>query len=381
MPPKGHAMLGPSSAHRWLVCTPSARFEEQFPNTTSEAAEEGTLAHAIVETKLDRIINEQPRGEATDEQKASKYYCHAMETHTDAYVDFVLELLSTAQRISPDAMLCSEMRVDFSRWVPWGTGTTDTVIIADDTMFVIDLKYGKGHAVSAEGNPQLRLYALGAYEEWSVLYDIKRIAYYIVQPRLDSISSEEVTAEYLLNWADTVVKPQAELADAGLGEYNPGEDTCRWCKAKMRCRAYAERQLELMRLSCADPDQLSNEDIARIIPRAAELADWAAKVKDYAQSELLRGEKIPGFKLVRGRALRKISDEPITIRRLTDAGFDPCLFMKVKGIGDLEKLFGKKKLDELIGDLIIKPDGKPTLVTEDDPRPAVDTIDNMFKED
>ena len=377
--PELHAVLSASSAHRWLNCTPSAQLERQFPDTTSEAAAEGTLAHAIVETKLGRIIRGQRRGKATRTQKADPLYFPAMEDYCDGYVDFVEELFAEARRRSPDAILCSEMRVDFSRWVPFGFGTTDTTIIADDTMTVVDFKFGKGHAVSAENNPQLRLYALGALEEFGALYDIKRIRTYIVQPRMDIISSEELTDGFLLDWADAYVRPRAERAAKGEGETEAG-DHCLFCRAKPACRAYAERMRETLKYEFRDGPLLDEGEIADILGYAERLASWAREVKEYALREAQAGKVFPGYKLVQGRSNRKISDETEAVKRLTKAGYDPAQFMRLRGLTDLSDLMGRELFDKVLDGLVVKPEGKPTLVPNTDKREPINLTD-MFKED
>ena len=377
--PDAHAVLSASSAHRWLACTPSALLEREFPDTTSEAAAEGTLAHAIVETKLGRIIRGQRRGKATRTQKANPLYFPAMEDHCDSYVDMIEELLAEARNHSPDAILCSEMRVDFSRWVPDGFGTTDTTIIADDLMYVVDFKFGKGHAVYANNNPQLRLYALGALEEFGDLYDIQRIRTYIVQPRMDHLSSEEIEVHDLLGWAEEYVAPRAKLAAAGAGATVSG-DHCLFCRAKAACRAYAVRMAEALKYEFKDASLLDEGEIADILGYAERLASWAREVKDYALREAQAGKTFPGYKLVMGRSNRKISDETEAVKRLTKAGYDPAQFMRLRGLTDLSDLMGKDVFDKVLDGLVVKPEGKPTLVPNADKREPINLTD-MFKED
>ena len=235
MPPAAHALLGASSAHRWMACPPSARLEATKPDSTSEAAAEGTLAHELVELKLKRFLAGRKTGKATVKIANHELYKPVMEEYTDEYVDYVLELYAEAQTGCPDALLISERRVDFSDVVPHGFGTTDTIIIADDVMHVIDFKYGKGVLVEAIGNPQLRLYGWGAYREYGPLYDIKKVVVHIVQPRLDHFDSEELTVDELAVWAIETVQPRAALADKGEGEFRAGEH-CRFCRAQAICR-------------------------------------------------------------------------------------------------------------------------------------------------
>lgn len=377
MPPSKHALLGASSAHRWLECTPSAVLETRFPDTTSEAAREGTLAHSIVETKLSRLIKDKPRGKATRAELNNPLYTPAMEDHCDSYVDFIEELFAGAQRMSPDAILCSEMRVNFSRWVPDGYGTTDTTIIADDTLTVVDFKYGKGHLVEARDNPQLRLYALGAIEEFGDLYDIRNVRTYIVQPRKDSITSEDLTTDELLAWAETYVKPRAELAAKGEGEKCPGDAQCLFCRAKHVCVARISQLIDALRYQFRDPDLLTPEEISAVIPKAEALASWAKGVKDYALQHAVEGEEFPGYKLVQGRSNRKITDDHAAIKALLDAGCDLDKIVRLKSLTDLESYLSKDTVAKVLDGLIVKPEGKPTLVPENDKRDALPT--NEFK--
>lgn len=374
MPPKGHALLGASSAHRWLACPPSARLEEaireRLGDTTSEAAAEGTLAHAIVETKLDRLIAGKRAGKATLDHKAHELYRPVMEEHTDFYIDYVMELYA---QLPSDALLMSEKRVDFSDIVPDGFGTTDTIIIADGVMHVIDFKYGKHVLVEAEGNPQLRLYAWGALNEYGLIYDVEHVAIHIVQPRMDNVSTETLTVDQLTQWAHEVVEPIAGMAAEGKGPYHPGEH-CFFCKAQATCRTYAERQLELAAFQFSEPDELTDQEIADVLPRVDEIVRWASKVKDYALSQAVRHDRIlPGYKLVEGRANRRIADTGLAAQKLREHGLEDNQMYTLKGIGDLEAVVGKKALSELLGDLIIKPQGKPTLVPESDKRPALNS--------
>ena len=380
MSPSKHALLGASSAHRWLLCTPSARLESKFPDTTSEAAREGTLAHAIVETKLGRIIKGKPRGKATRVQLNDPLYTPAMEDHCDAYVDFIEELFAGAQRQSPDALLCSEMRVDFSEWVPGGFGTTDTTIIADDTLTVVDFKFGKGHFVNAKENPQLRLYALGAWTEFGTLYDIRNIRTYIVQPRMDSITSEDLTVDDLLSWAESYVRPRAELAAKGEGPKNPGEAQCLFCRARHVCVARISALMDALRYEFRDPDLLTAEEISAVIPKAEALASWAKGVKEYALEHALGGEEYPGFKLVQGRSNRKITDEDEAITRLLKAGCPPEKIMRLRSITDLESYLSKDVFSKVLDGLVIKPEGKPTLVPDSDKRETLSTTEFKVEE-
>ena len=373
MPPAAHALLGASSAHRWLACPPSARIEATKPNTTSEAAEEGTLAHELVELKLKRFLAGRKTGKATQKIKSHELYKPVMEEYTDEYVSYVLELYAQVQVECPDALLISERRVDFSDVVPGGFGTTDTIIIADSVMHVIDFKYGKGVLVEAYGNPQLRLYGWGAYREFGILYDIEKVVIHIVQPRLDHEDSEELTIETLEAWAKVHVAPLANLAIKGEGEFCAGEH-CRFCRAQATCRAYADHVMSLTAHQFADPVELSDEEIAEILPKVDELVRWAKKIKDFAQDEAVNHDHfIPGYKLVEGRSNRAIKDPDKAWELLENAGYATNDISKLVGLSELESVVGKKELSELLGDLIVKPAGKPVLVPESDKRPAINS--------
>lgn len=368
MPANGHALLSASSAHRWLECPISVRMTADLPDTAGEAAAEGTLAHSIVEERLDSIIaNGKWPKKASAKLRMDERYRPVMEEHADTMVGYVMDIFD---RYS-DPILMSEQRLDFSRWVPDGYGTGDALVIADGVIHVIDYKYGKGVPVYAEGNPQLRLYALGAYEAYDALYNIRDVHTHIVQPRLESQTTEVLTAEELLKWADEYVAPRAQMAMDGDGEPNPGE-WCRFCRARATCRARAEQQLALARYEFKSPLVLTPEEIGDILGRVDELSKWAKSVKDYAlQSAVANGESFPGWKLVRGRANRKLTDEAEVAAILTEHGFPPEQIYSLKGLTDLEEVVGKKQLADLLGDLIVKPEGRPTLAPESDKRQAI----------
>ena len=355
-----------------MHCTPSAQLETQFPDTTSEAAEEGTLAHAIVEAKLKAYIQDQRFIKTPEAFKQHPLYKPVMDDHTSEYVSYVLEQYAKAQEASPDALLLSETRVDFSEYVPQGFGTADTIIIADDCMWVIDFKYGKHVLVEAANNPQLMLYALGALARYEMLYDIQRVITCIVQPRMDGVSEAEYTVEDLRKWGAETVKPAAALAAAGKGEYIPGEH-CIFCRAQAVCRAYEEEQMKLAAYDFADGDTLTWDEVADIMARADSFKRWLTKLTEYALNSALSGAIIPGFKLVCGRANRKITDEPEAAKRLLAQGWKPEAIYELKGLGSLEDMVGKKNLAELLDGLVIKPEGKPTLVPLSDKRPALNS--------
>lgn len=380
MPPVQHALLGASKAHQWLNCPPSVKWEQSFPEPdNTEAAAEGTLAHAIAEEHLRRLLA--GKKVATSQKlKKDPLYKPVMEEYIDTYTTYVMELLAEARQTTPDALLLLEERVDFSDYVPDGFGTSDVILIADKHMHVIDLKYGKGVPVDAVGNPQIRLYALGAINAYAMLYDIDDVTMHIVQPRLDSISSETLPVDVLVDWGVSVVTPAAALAAEGKGEHKAGEH-CRWCRCKNVCRYYAMQQLEIAKLRFKEPeheekepDELSPAEISEILDSVDSLTRWAKSIKDWALDQAVNhGVAFPGYKVVEGRANRVITDEPKAIDILDSAGFTTDTVTELKGLGALEEIVGKKRLADLLADLIVKPAGKPVLAKESDKRPAINS--------
>ena len=363
--PSRHALLGPSSSERWLTCPPSARLEEQFPNTTSPYAEEGTQAHALCEALLRVII--------CDDEEMLQY--------AEAYCDFVEEELNAAKAKTPDARLLVEQELDFGDYVPEGFGTSDAVIVSDNVLEVIDFKYGKGVPVSAEGNPQLRLYALGAYLSLSPIYDFDTVKMCIFQPRINYITSDEISVDELLNWAETYVKPRAKLAYEGAGEFCVG-DHCRFCRASAVCRARAEVAFGVID-AATKGELLSDEEIAEILDKLDTTEEWIATVRAYVQDKAINeGYKWPGYKLVESRTIRKITDPIKALGILETEGFDrdDVTTLKLKGITELEKLVGKKRFNEILGELVVKPQGQPTLAKDSDRRPEINPIELAFKE-
>ena len=364
-----HALLSASSAHRWLKCTPSARFEEQFANETSPYAAEGTHAHKLAEIRLKQALGEKVR--LPTGFKESEHYSDAMEEHVAGFVDQVLERIHAHRAHTPDPLTLFEVRLDYSRWVPGGFGTGDVVIISDLGVEVIDLKYGQGVPVQAENNPQTRLYGLGAYDRYKALYDIDTVVMTIIQPRLDACSSETLTVDELLEWARTVVQPAAALATEGKGDFVPGAH-CRFCRARFTCRARAEANLELAKYEFAPAPSLSSEEIAAILTRLEnDFQSWVKDIQEYALTSALAGERIPGWKVVEGRSVRKYTDEAAIQKTLHEAGYrdDEILKTSLKGIAEMERLLGKARFAKLLGDFVEKPPGKPTLVPDSDKRP------------
>ena len=374
MPPIEHAVLSASSSHRWLNCTRSAQLERNFENKDTTAAAEVTAAHALCEYKLRKAL-----GENAGNRPVSEYDSQEMEDHTSDYVSYILEQLELAKKNCSDPLLLIEQRLDFSSYVPDGFGTGDCLIISDDTLHIIDFKYGVGVLVEAKNNPQMMLYALGALSLYDSLYDIKNVKMTIFQPRRENVSTWEISVSELLDWAEKELKPKAVLASKGEGEFCCGE-WCTFCRAKVKCRARAEENLKLAQYEFALPDTLEDVEIEVILSKIDELTGWAKDIKDYAFNAALQGKQWENFKLVEGRAVRKYSDEEQVANAVKSAGFDPYEH-KVLGITAMTKLLGKNKFKELLGGLINKPQGKPTLVPMSDKRPAINTVQADFKEE
>lgn len=383
--PDVHAKLSASGAHRWMACTPSANLEAQFPDKTSEFAEEGTFAHSLAELILRYNNNELTKktfNTRLNKMKKEPLYNQEMQDYIEDYARMVWEQFNEAKASCPDAQALFEQRLDFSDYVPEGFGTGDVVIIADDMIQVIDLKYGKGVGVSAIDNPQLRLYGLGAYLEHSMLYDIQRVKMTIIQPRLENISTEELTIQELLDWAEKEVQPKARMAMEGEGEFCVG-DHCRFCKVFATCRAQKDHQMELAKYEFADAELLDNTEIGDVLSRVDALVKWAEAVKDYVFDQALNhGVHFDGWKLVEGRSNRKYLEEDTIADTLAKAGYpeEDIYNKKLKGITDMKKLLGKKKFAELLEGQVVKPEGKPVLVPETDKRPELDTAEKVKAE-
>ncbi|MDT3768184.1 DUF2800 domain-containing protein [Gleimia hominis] len=367
MAPTDHALLSASGAHRWLNCPPSAVLEAGEPDSSSSgAAEQGTVAHALAEWKLRRALHQAPTF-----KPVSEWIDEEMETLTDDYVSFVQEHVSLARETCGDPQVLVEQRLDFSHVVPGGFGTGDCVIIAEPSLQIIDLKYGQGVLVEAEHNPQLMLYALGALRAFGELYDIDQVAVTIYQPRRANVDTWEVSVADLQAWADAEVKPKAELAAAGGGEFCPGS-WCQFCRIAATCRARAEANLQLAKLEFAPPAELTDAEIAGVLARIPDLKKWASDVEAYALSRAVnQGVVFEGFKLVAGRSVRKYTCEKDVAAAAEAAGYADIYEKKLKGITAMEKLMGKATFNEILGDLITKPAGKPTLVPASDKRPAL----------
>ena len=367
-----HALLSPSSASRWLACTPSARLEAKFPDKAGEAAAEGTLAHALGELLLKRhlkLILKRDYDKQLAAIKADPLWQDEMLEYMDGYKTYVIEQYSKAQAHTPDAMIFLEEKLDLTEYVPEGFGTGDCIIITDGVLEIIDYKHGKGVPVYADNNKQMMLYALGAVLKFGILYQVDKVKMTIYQPRIDNTSSFELTYLELIYWAKTELLPKGFQAFNGEGAYVPG-DHCRFCKASGQCKALAEFNLKLVE-NIQDPDLLSPEETAKVLTQQDMFVKWINGVAEYAFTKALEGVKWPGFKLVEGRSNRVIDFEEAAVRDLLKEGLSKEDIFKPKqlvGITALEKLLGKSDFERILGDYVIKPPGKPTLVPESDKR-------------
>lgn len=361
--PDQHALLSASSSSRWLHCPPSARWCAGLADKPSSFAEEGTKAHSLAEHRLQYYLTY-----GRLEQDKPSYVDAEMWEATGRYVDVVTEKIIAARKQTPDAEVLIEHRLDFSRWVPGGFGTGDAVIVSDRGVEIIDLKYGKGVPVAAQNNSQMRLYALGAFAGLSMLYALDLVTMTIVQPRLDSISSETLTAKDLLAWGDSIA-PIAKMAYEGKGQAEAGPH-CKFCLLRPKCRILKDYMAQGLKAP-ESPEELTREEIAQVVLKAKEIKDWLTSVETYALEQALQGEEWPGLKVVEGRASRKIGDSAAAAEALLAEGYKPEDIYKpqeLKTLTNLEKAVGKKKLTEILGNLIIKPQGKPALVSIKDKR-------------
>jgi hypothetical protein len=387
-----HAILSPSSASRWLACTPSARQELKYPESSSEFADEGVLAH-----KLGELMILHKTGEMLDRDfkaalipiEANKHYNTEMWGYCTDYAEFVIEHFNAARATTPDARLFLERKLDVSAYVPDAWGTGDAGIVSQPKLSIIDLKYGKGVKVDSNQNKQAMIYALGWLNDFEHLYDIQMVEIIIYQPRISSASPSshfEISVNDLKAWADAELRPRALMAFNGKGDYQPGEH-CRFCKAKVHCKALKDFNMDLAKVAFAnvsmvkedliDPNHLTPADTAKVLDMAPLFINWIDAVKEYALAEANKGTKWPGFKLVEGRANRVIPfpDEAAQILVKNNFKIAEIYNTKLKGIGDLEKLVGKKDLNTLLFNHIVKPAGAPVLVPATDPRPELNSLD------
>ena len=397
MPPEKHALLSASSASRWLKCTAAPRFEEHLPERTSEYAEEGRLAHAICELKTLKkftVMTSRTYTTRLNKLKKDPLYSEEMDKTSDLYIEHLIE---QAMLYDSTPTVVAEVQVDFGEYVPEGFGTCDNVMIGGDTLSITDYKHGKGVPVSAVGNPQMRLYALGALKRYAPVFGdaIKKVRMSIDQPRLDSYTTDTITVEELLTWGENI-KPIAQKAFSGLGEFVPG-DHCRFCRGKAQCRARANTNTALedfkdcVPAASVPPDAmvpqefshigphgnevhplLSDAEIGDLLIRGKELVAWYKDLEEYATKALLDGKPIEGWKLVAGRSIRTFTDQDAAIQAAIAAGYDEALLYdrKPKTLSEMEKLMGKAEFAEKIGGYVTKPLGKPTLALSTDKREA-----------
>ncbi len=371
-----HAILSASSSHRWLHCLPSARLELEFESTSGAAADEGSAAHALSEHKLKKALH------IRSKRPISEYDSDEMEECTDAYVDFVMEQVKLARNSCNDPIILIEKRLDFSCYVPDGFGTGDCLIISDDRLHIVDFKYGIGVLVDAVDNPQMKLYALGALEIYGSLYDINEVSMTIFQPRRENVSTWTVPVEELKCWAEEELRPKAVKAYNGEGEYISGE-WCTFCKAAVRCRARAEEKLKLAQTEFKMPPLLTDNEIEEILNILPDLTKWANEITAYATDAAVNhGKEWNGFKVVEGRSVRKYKDEDAIAEKAVASGFKDIYRKSLISMTEMQKLMGKAKFEEILGSLIYKPPGKPTLVPNSDKRPAMNVADakNEFNE-
>jgi len=392
-PKSKHALLSASGASRWLTCTPSARLESTLPEKSSAYAKEGTEAHMIAETAalywLGELSEKAYENRLAEAPELLKYFNEEMHECAVEYAKIVSEKVKLLREDCPDAVVEIEVSgLDFSEWVPEGHGTGDCIIVADGWLEIIDFKYGKGYRVEADDNPQMRLYALGALARYAHLYDVKNVRMTIVQPRLNSVSSSEMSVEELTAWARDYVKPRAQLAYTGEGEFAPSADACKFCRAKEQCRARADWNLKLFD-DAPDVALMTTDEAGAILQKAADIKTWLADLESLCVKTLFAGDPVAGWKLVEGRSNRKFVSEDQVADAMKAAGYDEALLYERKLITltQMEKDFGKKAVGETLAGLIIKPQGKPTLAPATDKRPAfvpaesvLDAFDEAYEE-
>lgn len=377
---RAHALLSASGASRWLNCPPSAKLEEaEGPRETSVYAEEGTLAHELAELYIRHdilgTVDDQVFSDRFDEIMNNKLFSEEMLDVVPVYVDYCSEQFNEAVSNDPQALMEIEQKLDLTKYVPESFGTADCVVIGGNVLEIIDYKHGKGVPVYAEWNKQLMLYGIGAYLKYEMLYDIQEIRVTIVQPRINNISSWQISIDELFKWADEELAPIAKLAFEGDGELKAG-DWCKFCAVKSRCRTLYKKNVEIAKYDFKEPNLLSDEEISDILERTPALVEWANSIHEYAQEKAVNQGKVwPGFKLVEGTSRRKWLDEGAVAEaifsKIPEASEDQVYDMKLKTITQIEKVFGKKVVAEQLSDVIVKPQGKPTLVPLSDKRPAL----------
>lgn len=388
---RAHALITASGSARWIACPPSVKLEQQFPDTTSEAAREGTLAHEICEIKARQklfrkgdagFIAKSVATRELNKLRKDPLYADEMEEFTDGYAE-ELDLQALEFQESPHIAL--ETRLDLTDWIPEGFGTADCIMIGGDKLLIVDFKYGKGVRVEAEGNTQMQLYALGAWKKFSLVYDIKQVRMVIIQPRLSVNPSVWDTAIEELLCFGAYAKERAELAAKGEGEYNPGEIQCRFCRAKQQCRARADYNIQMAFGDVGKlPPLITNEEVGMYLEKGEDVAKWLKDLQDYALGACLAGDDIPGYKAVEGRGSRDWTDQSAAFKALQESGVPEEMMYERKALtlAALEKVVGKKAFGEAVGEYIEKKPGKPALVKASDKRPAitnVPTVEEAFE--
>lgn len=385
---RAHALLSASGAHRWLVCTPSARLEESFPETTSSAAEEGTLAHELAELKLRHYfyttdVGKQKYSRRLNKLKKEDLWQDEMDRYTEDYLDYIK---CTALNLKVQPYVEIEKKLDLTEWIPEGFGTSDCTLVYSDTVHVIDFKYGKGVQVDAEKNPQMMLYALGAYAAYRMLYPVKKVKMTIFQPRIDHVSEWECSLDELLAFGEEV-KSKAALAIDGKGEYRPDEKACRFCRAKAQCRARSDFNVKKAFNIGEMPPLISPEEAGKRLLELQDVVKYQKDLQEWALSECLAGNEVPGWKAVEGRSNRNWSDMDAAFEKLIQSEITPEEMLYEKKpltLAQVEKLVGKKVFQESVEEFVVKSPGKPTLVKESDKRVAITnkvTAEQAFKEE
>ena len=382
---KSHALLSASSAHRWLRCPPSARLEETLPAETSEYAEEGTAAHELAELCAKLVlgkITQKAYQTKFNRLAKGKWYTEEMLEACQAYADLVRSKYAVLKAANGDAEVLLESLISYKEWAPDGFGTADCLILSDGCLEVIDFKYGRGYRVDARENPQMMLYALGAYATYGLVYEPDVIKMTIFQPRIfNGISSDEISLEALLEWAETVVKPAARRAYEGRGDFYPSAEACKFCRARATCRARALENLKLFDDS-PDTSMLTLDEAGDILKQAGDIKTWLADLEKYVFNAMMNGDPVKGWKLVEGRSVRRFADPDKVARKMEEAGYDPAMLYKPRELitlTQMEKDFGKKAVAETLGDLIVKTSGSPSLAPDYDKRPELTREQDILK--